>query len=78
MRGREFLERLQKGEKEEKIGLLEEKLKQIASIINEPWKKFENEYKAEVNKEIIEFLLSMYYENKRRNAWGRKEYKGGK
>ncbi|MCI9421214.1 MAG: hypothetical protein HFG81_00650 [Dorea sp.] len=78
MRGREFLERLQKGEKEEEIGLLEEKLKQIASIINEPWKKFENEYKAEVNKEIIEFLLSMYYENKRRNAWGRKEYKGGK
>ncbi len=78
IRGREFLKRFQEGEKEKKIEFLEEKLKQIASIINEPWKKFENGYKAEVNKEIIEFLLSMYYENKRRNAWERKEYKGGK
>ncbi|MCI9026026.1 MAG: hypothetical protein HFG92_16700 [Dorea sp.] len=72
IKGRDFLIQFKQIEREDDMKILDKRIERIAVIINEPWKEFQQKYKAEANKEIIDFLISLYYGNKRRNAQERR------
>lgn len=78
IKGRDYLRQFKKIKRSSDMKVLDKRLEQIVRIVNEPWQEYQQESKAEVNKEIIGFVTDMYYRNKRRNARGKGDENRGK
>lgn len=78
IKGRDYMRQFKRIEREDDMKVLDKRLERIAGIVNEPWQEFQQNSKTEVNKEIIGFVIDMYYRNKRRNARDKREEECGK
>ena len=78
IKGRDYMRQFKRIEREDDMKVLDKRLERIAGIVNEPWQEFQQNSKTEVNKEIIGFVIDMYYSNKRRNARDKREEDCGK